>query len=442
MNKKQILIAALIACTSNAFAGGYLTNTNQSIYFLRNPARDASIGIDGVYYNPAGAAFLGEGFHLQFNWQNARQHRDAVANYGELFKYNYLNPAADGSRKFKGDVKVPIQPSLFMLYNKGDWSYQLGFGVMGGGGGCNFDDGVGMFEALVGSGALNALGENFGGYSLNSTVEGKSYNFGLTLAAARKLTDKLSISFGLRALYATNSYKGSITNMKYRIKATGTENTLMPDLELDCDQKGFGIAPIIGVDFQPTSWLNLAAKYEFRAPIKVKSEAHNNDAFNNLAATNPGFASYIDGAKTASDMPALLTLGAQISPIEKLRLNVGYHYYADLGTRQWSETNIASNTNEILFGAEYDINDKFEVSAGYQKTMFDQTEANYSDMNFNLSSYSFGFGVGYRVTEKIKVNVAYFQTIYDDHTKTVPNTSTTTYSRTNRIIGVGIDFAF
>ena len=141
-------------------------------------------------------------------------------------------------------------------------------------------------------------------------------------------------------------------------------------------------------------------------------------------------------------MPALLTLGAQISPIEKLRLNVGYHYYADLGTRQWSETNIASNTNEILFGAEYDINDKFEVSAGYQKTMFDQTEANYSDMNFNLSSYSFGFGVGYRVTEKIKVNVAYFQTIYDDHTKTVPNTSTTTYSRTNRIIGVGIDFAF
>jgi hypothetical protein len=86
MNKKQILIAALIACTSNAFAGGYLTNTNQSIYFLRNPARDASIGIDGVYYNPAGAAFLGEGFHLQFNWQNARQHRDAVANYGELYK--------------------------------------------------------------------------------------------------------------------------------------------------------------------------------------------------------------------------------------------------------------------------------------------------------------------------------------------------------------------
>lgn len=141
-------------------------------------------------------------------------------------------------------------------------------------------------------------------------------------------------------------------------------------------------------------------------------------------------------------MPALLTVGEQFIPKEKLRLNVGFHYYLDLGTRQWSEDKIASNTNEITCGIEYDINDKFDVSAGYQKTMFDQTEANYSDMNFNLSSYSFGFGVGYRVTEKIKVNVAYFQTIYDDHTKTVPNTSTTTYRRTNRIIGVGIYFAF
>ena len=442
MRKRNILLAGLIACAGNAFAGGYLTNTNQSIYFLRNPAREACIGIDGVYYNPAGAAFLGEGFHFQFNWQNARQHRDAVANYGDLFKYNFLAPASDGSRKFKGDVKVPIQPSLFFLYNKGDWSYQLGIGVMGGGGGCNFDNGVGMFEALVGSGALNALGANFGGYALNSTVEGKSYNFGLTLTAARKLTDNLSISFGLRGLYATNSYEGSITNMQYRIAQTGDVNTLMPDLILDCKQKGFGIAPIVGIDWKAANWVNLAAKYEFRAPIKVKSEANNNDAFNNLAQTNPAFGGYIDGAKTATDMPALLTVGAQFIPIEKLRLNVGYHYYLDLGTRQWSEDKIASNTNEITCGIEYDINDKFDVSAGYQKTMFDQTEANYSDMNFNLSSYSFGFGVGYRVTEKIKVNVAYFQTIYDDHTKTVPNTSTTTYSRTNRIIGVGIDFAF
>ena len=41
------------------FAGGLLTNTNQSFIFGRNFARDGVIAIDGVYSNPAGVAFLG-----------------------------------------------------------------------------------------------------------------------------------------------------------------------------------------------------------------------------------------------------------------------------------------------------------------------------------------------------------------------------------------------
>ena len=36
--------------SGSALAGGILTNTNQSIDFLRNPARDAAIGLDGVLY--------------------------------------------------------------------------------------------------------------------------------------------------------------------------------------------------------------------------------------------------------------------------------------------------------------------------------------------------------------------------------------------------------
>ena len=63
------------ATATTASAGGILTNTNQSIDFLRNPARDAAIGLDGVYSNPAGVAFLPEGFHLGINWQYAHQTR-------------------------------------------------------------------------------------------------------------------------------------------------------------------------------------------------------------------------------------------------------------------------------------------------------------------------------------------------------------------------------
>ena len=74
MNKlKLISLAIAIAVGSNVFAGGLLTNTNQNAAFLRNPARDGAIGIDGVYSNPAGVAFLGKGLHFSFNVQNAYQ---------------------------------------------------------------------------------------------------------------------------------------------------------------------------------------------------------------------------------------------------------------------------------------------------------------------------------------------------------------------------------
>ena len=62
MYKKLILTAALTAATVSAFAGGYVTNTNQNVAFLRNPAQNAVIGVQGAYFNPAGAAFMNNGW--------------------------------------------------------------------------------------------------------------------------------------------------------------------------------------------------------------------------------------------------------------------------------------------------------------------------------------------------------------------------------------------
>ena len=41
-----MLTSVMLAAATTATAGGILTNTNQSIDFLRNPARDAAIGLD------------------------------------------------------------------------------------------------------------------------------------------------------------------------------------------------------------------------------------------------------------------------------------------------------------------------------------------------------------------------------------------------------------
>ncbi len=443
--KTLFLCATMALCSLASYAGDYLTNTNQSIQFLRNPSRNASIGTDGVYYNPAGVSFLDDGWHLQFNWQSPHQKRDSRANYGMLFATNYTNPGdaeADGtfSRKFKGRVDVPIQPSLFLAYNKDAWSFQFGFGIIGGGGKCEFAGGVGSFEALVGSMALNSLGSSFGGYSLNSTLVGKSYYFSATFTAARKLTDNLSVSVGVRPILAVNNYDGSISDIRFRTSA-GTEIPVPQSYLLDCKQTGIGVAPVFGVDYRVNQYVNLAAKYEMRTRITLKSDANNNDAFNDMATRQASFAPYLDGMKSRADMPGMLSVGVQVSPIEALRLNVGYHRFFDVDTKQWS-SDVLDDTNEITCGVEYDLTDRVEVSAGYQNTMYDQSEANYSDLSFNLKSYSFGFGVGVRLNDKVKLNAAYFQTNYKDHTSIVENVSRTTYHRENRVIGVGIDVAF
>lgn len=442
---KRLIACAVMALTSaGMFAGDYLTNTNQSIQFLRNPSRGASIGIDGVYYNPAGVAFMDDGWHLQFNWQSPHQKRDSRANYGPLFGYNYLNPGtpeADGtySRKFKGRVDVPIQPSLFMAYNRGGWSFQFGFGVIGGGGTCEFENGVGSFEALVGQMALQTLGTQFGGYSMNSHLDGKSYYFGATLAAARRVTEGLNVSLGLRTIYVMNKYDGAIGDITFRT-ATGAVVPVPQQYVLDCKQTGVGVAPIIGVDYRVNRYLNLAARYEMRTRLTAKADASNNDAFNDMATRQAAFAPYVDGAKSRVDMPAMLSVGAQVSPIEPLRLDVGYNHYFDLDTKQW-DYSLVHDTDEITAGAEYDITDRVEVSAGWQKTIYSQKAANYSDLSFVLNSYSFGLGVGVKVSERVTLNAAYFQTNYHDHTVTTA-AGATTYHRENRVVGVGVDLSF
>ena len=107
---KIAFIATLMAVTETVMAGGLLTNTNQNVAFLRNPARDAAIGIDGVYSNPAGVVFLGEGIHLSLNLQNAHQTRKIKTDF-PLFNFNMKNPG-NSVHEFEGKADAPIIPSL------------------------------------------------------------------------------------------------------------------------------------------------------------------------------------------------------------------------------------------------------------------------------------------------------------------------------------------
>ena len=465
----------------DAFAGGILTNTNQSIQFLRNPARDAAIAIDGVYLNPAGVAFLSDGFHLSLNLQNASQTRTVTGVFAP-FAYG-ANNNGSSTKTFKGEAKAPVLPSIQAAYNKKNWSFQFGFGVTGGGGKCHFKQGLPSFEGTVAllpllSQNLDAVTNKMGlgslglptvdSYDMDTYMRGRQYYFGFTLGAAYKFNEHWSAYGGLRLLYGNSNYYGYVSNIRarfagstdylnasetflvqsakayeavgqyteaakyaaahgdmaaaqaaqakakeYGVKAAmlGALGEATEDVTLNCDQTGWGVAPILGVDYKVGNF-NFAAKYEFETRMRLKNKSANSESARNLEILDR----WADGENVPEDSPALLTLGARWSVIPQLRLNAGWHHYFDKDAHQYKhhEKKLGGDTNEYLFGAEYDLSKVVEVSAGVQKTNYKMTGDYMEDVSFVVNSYSFGFGVGVHLNKKMTLNLAYFQTNYSD----------------------------
>lgn len=478
---KTVCLTAAIASSSATFAGGLLTNTNQHVAFNRMMSREASIGIDGVYYNPAGVVFMGEGSHLALNWQAAWQTRTIKNDY-KLFTNNVNNPTTP--RNFEGKAVAPVIPSFQYAYNKGRWSLQGNFALTGGGGKCTFDNGLGSFEKIVGETAMGAIGlastidktlntklftsDQFfgsqGKYSYDSYMQGRQYYFGLSAGAAYKVTDNFSVYAGLRGIYATCNYYGYVKNIKVGnmelYKVLDPTKPGAADIELSCDQAGIGFTPMLAVDYKTGRW-NFSAKYEFKTRMRLKNKSVNTlPSIGNLDANLKGvmthhgipaptveqvfkendpvdmatkmlkqqfdskideaLGEYADGKKIAGDIPSLLTVGVGYSPIDELHINVGFHWFDDYNATSYNNRNKLlkkRGTLEFNAGVEYDVTKKITVSTGWQNTNYGLTDKYMDDKSFVVGSNSVGLGGVYHITKKLDFSVAYFHTFYN-HVKT------------------------
>ena len=146
MKINRIACAALMCLASgNLLAGGMFTNTNQNPIFFRQPAQYAVIGVQGAYYDPAGLVFMNNGWHFGLGNQMAVQSREVTSQYAP-FAMNVNNPGID-TKKFKGSTFAPVIPNLDLVYSQDKWAASFHFGVVSGGGSCEFKDGLGSFEA-------------------------------------------------------------------------------------------------------------------------------------------------------------------------------------------------------------------------------------------------------------------------------------------------------
>lgn len=534
---KRILVLLLMAVLfmGPVIAGGIVTNQNHSAKYTRMQCRDATLGIDAVFYNPAGVAMLDKGFHFSINNQTLGQGRKIGSDYP------FLNPTP---KDYEASISAPIFPGIYAAFVTGKFGISIGFNPIGGGGGAKYEDGLPSLEYPVADlvPLLQAQGQPVTDYRLNALFEGKSVFYGYQANVSYKINDMLSVALGARLVTAKESYTGYLKDVQILLGGTWTPatdffayasstyagyatsftaastniqnaitggligandpltdpvaigtltalglyapgmtnsqaamafsgaatamtedaqtaaaaSTVLEDQEVDASKTATGITPIVSVDIHPIDMLNIAVKYEFKTKLEFTTEADADKQ--GLVGFDPetGAPVYLfpDGEKTRLDIPALLSVGVTLNPIEPLLISAGGHYYfdkdADWGGR---EKQLDRGLFEIALGAEYSFGEKLAASAGWLMTSTGATDEYQTDQSYSLDTHTFGGGLGYKITDFLELNLAGSYTMYMEGTNefqrelggegqtNIFQSLTETYNKHTWIVAVGVDIS-
>jgi long-chain fatty acid transport protein len=457
MTKFIALIFTVNFAVTVTFAGGIFTNTNQSASYIRMMARDASLEIDAVYYNPAGLTRLADGFHLSINNQFIRQNRSI-----------YNNLASLNQNEYKGDLEAMVFPGIYAAYKTGNLAISAGLNPVGGGGSALYEDGLPSFET-----GTSRLVPDFGlmGYRNDIYFEGFSASFGGQLGISYELFGLFSIYGGGRFIMAYNTYEGYRRNFEVNTSEgwmkpaayltnfvaptlTGMERTRIlatanaveaatADMEVDVVQRGNAIIPVVGVSIVPNDRFNIGIKYEFLTELELRNET-----------AVDGSGRFPNRSTFRNDMPALLSVGAAYKAAPGLNIAGGVHYFFDkaadygrtvAGSPVSNETVIDNDFIELALGLEYSLTRNFLVSAGYLRTQTGVRPNFQNDLSHSLSANNFGAGTRISFNEMIAVNLGFMMSFYDEASRsytvnTIPVTET--YNRDNIAFAIGIDLKF
>ena len=431
-----------------------MTNTNQSAAFLRSLARGTSLQSDAVYYNPAGVVFMDNGFHIGINDQMAKQTRTTSSSL--VMDHNL--PGGFSETEFQGSVFSPLVPSVHFAWKHNRIALMAGMGVNGGGGTIKYDNGLASFERIVSSfpTLLSIKGLPTTAYSRDLFLEGSSMTLAFNFGAAFRLTDWLSVAAMVRYSSSSNSYKAGLSNMMLNsshpllnptsqmvsagqlLTTMNSDYAALVDQQLDVKQKGSSFSPVLALSFHKGKW-DASVKYEF----EMRTELENETSKDIDLGTGGMFP---DGTKVKAETPALLAVAVSrhFGPV---KVTAEWHEFFDKNAENSFSNVITGNTTEYLLGAEWQITDKWLVSAGAQYTALDMDPAKYSDMNFSCPSVSVGLGFMYSFSEKIGLNFGVMPTFYQDVTSTGIHSFggmnlgqyTDVFSRTSIACGLGLD---
>jgi long-chain fatty acid transport protein len=462
--RKLLTFFAAALISASVLAGGLVTNTNQSAMFTRLQNRNASTGIDAVYFNPAGLTKLGNGLFVSINNQTISQTKTITTNYP------YLSPTP---KEYVGNVSAPLFPGAYIAYNTGNLSFSFGFNPVGGGGGAKYKKGLPSFETGVSDLVPLLASQNITTtqYSADIFFEGSSVYFGYQANIGYKISDMLSVAGGVRLVSAKNTYEGYINRISVNPNFTSFGAAFNGSMVLATDfftagantlnalsngASAFasGLQPIItggggSVPLSSGTAVGLTAAQVGQiqqilgaagltpAQIGAITIAQSQAV---LAVSAPQFATKagamssnaaattdrsVDAEQTGMGYTPILS--ANFSPNDQLNISVRYEFKTKLelttkvkngldggGIFVDGQKIIADMPAELAIGAEYKPNSKFKLAGTFniyfdQNVDYDGSELVNTDM-IDKNFLEYGLGAEFGVTEKLRLSAGWVAT--------------------------------
>lgn len=428
-------------------AQGYLSDaTTSSAVLTRDPARQASTEIDAVVTNPAGTAFINDGFHISL---------------GGIFSYRDISAAnADKPSPTYYTKETNILPTVQIAFKKNNWAVSASFASEGGFGNRKSPNSIYADELSIQQAdntlletlneklqifrtaydiaslvtdmpALNMEDDDEFMYS-SKNVNTHLHNWTIRLGGTYKFNEHFSAYVGVKANYVKSTGDGEIgvaisrqsTGERFEYSDYYQQNfdilnnaqtsneliettksylsTLLGDAgemnhvgDMNTKTTGWGFAPIIGIDYKIKNF-NFGAKYEFASHINAKGSEHFN-------------------------VPATMSVGMKWQIIPKLSVAAGSNVVFATYNSIYSSQSLSgavdidmaitprslSRAYDLSASGTFEFNEKWLVSAGYtfghEHRIAPEIIVFFT--NTTVLTHKLSFGGAYSPIENMRINL-------------------------------------
>jgi len=454
--RKLIVFAGMLFCFGQVYAGGILTNGNQSAQYVRMLSRNASTSPDAVYFNPAGLIKMENGFYISLQSQSLFQSKTIESEFPLL-----------NTSKFEGNLTAPVFPTAFAVYKKDRFAFSLGLGPNSGGASAEFDKGLPSFEKSVsklvpGLAGLGALGKNVTDYGVDIYFKGESVYWGIQGGATFEVNKIFSVYAGLRYIPASNKYNGYVKNIEVNVNgqfknaATFLQGEVAPiftGAANSATSAATGVQPLISggagslnlAQVQGLGKIDAATRMQLekgllglgatQTQINQMNITQIQAAFNTGAASLNGRAAamvatagtlndkLVDVEQTGTGYTPIF--GVNISPVKGLNIGMKYEFKTKLtlinntvvdGSDLFPDKKETSSDIPALFsiGADYKFTNKFDLSLSFNS--YHDKAVNWGNniygeqRTIGCNTWEVAVGGQYQWTKKFAVSAGYLHT--------------------------------